>query len=77
MDEMMNYIFGSIRTSEVAVKNISKALTKQTKINKSFRLFAICVTVNLVISEIERREQSEKIRKMEKEIEELKRSEGE
>lgn len=77
MGEMMNYIFGSMKSSEIAIKNISRSLANQKAFNRSLKLFAVGVTVNLVISAIERREQAEKIKKMEKEIEELKRSEGE
>lgn len=77
MGEMMNYIFGSMKSSEIAIKNISRSLANQRVFNKSLKIFAVGVTVNLVISAIDRREQAEKIRKMEKEIEELKRSEGE
>lgn len=78
MDEMVTrYIFKHMRITESRLEAIAGALAKQIRINKSIKLFAFAVTLNLVIAEYERMEQNKRITKLEREIEELKRSEGE
>lgn len=78
MDEMVTrYIFKHMRITESRLEAIAGALAKQIRTNKSIKLFAFVVTLNLVIAEYERMEQNKRITKLEREIEELKRSEGE
>lgn len=77
MDEMMNYIFKSLQNTEKALDKVCRVMRNQTKFNKNMTFFAVAVTTNLIIGEIEKREQAARIRKLESEIEELKRSEGE
>lgn len=77
MDEIMNYIFKSLQNTEKALDKVCRVMRNQTKFNKNIRFFAVAVTTNLIIGEVERREQAAKIRKLEREIEELKHSEGE
>lgn len=77
MNEMMNYIFASIGSSEKAIKSISKALCRQTQINKRMSLFMMATATYMILAELDRREQKQMIRKLSKEIEELKGSEGE
>ena len=45
--------------------------------NKQITIFAALTTANLVVMKIEQKDQALRIRKLEKEIEELKRPEGE
>lgn len=77
MGEMMSYIFRSLQTSERRLDAISKAVCGQRRFNKSIVFFAVAVTANLVVGEVERGKQAARIKKLENEIEELKRSEGE
>lgn len=77
MDEMIRYIFTNLQNSETSIKNIDKALCKQ----KSFNRFTILVTMamgtNLIIQSIKNSNMNSYIRKLEVEIEKLKRTEGE
>lgn len=77
MGETMSYIFRSLQNSERRLDIVSKTIYKQRKFNNSVAFFAVAVTANLIVGEVERREQAAKIRKLESEIEELKRLEGE
>ncbi len=77
MSEMMNYIFGSMSRSESAIKNMNKALRNQAKFNKKVAIFVLVMTAYTVLSEIDRREQEKEIKRLNNEIKELKRSEGE
>lgn len=77
MDEMMNYIFGSLRSSEVAIKHIQRILEGQQRLNRNVVLCIWATTTYVVLTELNRREQNRKIEKLSNEIEELKRSEGE
>lgn len=77
MGEMMSYIFGSLRSSEVAIKHIQRALKGQQRFNRNVVLCTWAMTTYVVLTELDRREQNRKIEKLSNEIEELKRSEGE
>lgn len=71
MGEMLTYIFSSLRSSEKRLDVVTRAVSKQITI------FAALTTANLVVMKIEQKDQALRIRKLEKEIEELKRPEGE
>lgn len=77
MGDMLTYIFSSLHTSEKRLDVITRAVSKQQSFNKQLTIFAVLATANLVAVEIDQRDQAVRIRKLEKEIEELKRSEGE
>lgn len=77
MGEMMNYIFRSLEKSEKRLNAVARSLRTQRQFNNNVTIFATAVTVNLIMGNVELRKQSSKIRKLEKEIEELKRSEKE
>lgn len=77
MAEIMGYICGNLQITEKRLNAVAKALRSQNKINKSVTLFMIVFTINMVTATMEQQAQSERIRKLEKEIEELKRPEGE
>lgn len=77
MCEIMNYIFRSLHNSDRRLDVISRAIRKQQKFNNCVAVFSVLVTMNFFIGEIERREQAAKIKKLESEIEELKRDKGE
>lgn len=44
MDEMIRYIFGSLRDSETALRVISKNLKKQRSFNRSVTLFSMAMS---------------------------------
>lgn len=77
MGEMLTYIFSSLRSSEKRLDVATRAVSKQRSFNKQFTIFAVMTTANLVVMKIEQKDQALRIRKLEKEIEELKRPEGE
>jgi hypothetical protein len=77
MSEMLSYIFGSLHYSENAIRRINKTLVAQRKFNNTVTLFVIVTGANLVASHIESKRREEQIKKLEREIEELKQSEGE
>lgn len=76
MDEMIRYIFTNLQNSETSIKTIDKTLYKQ----KSFNRFTILVTMimgtNLIIQSIKNANMNSYIRKLEAEIEKIKRTEG-
>lgn len=53
---------------------VTRAVSKQRSFNKQLTIFAVMTTANLVVMKIEQKDQA---RVLEKEIEELKRPEGE
>lgn len=77
MDEMIGYIFGSLKSSEDAVKRINKTLCHQAKINQTRTLFTFAVTVYIVAAELHNYERNKKIEELSNEIKELKRMKGE
>lgn len=77
MIDMITYIFSSLRSSEKRLDAITRAVRKQGNFNAKLTVFAAVTTANLVVMKIEQKDQALRIRKLEKEIEELKRPEGE
>ena len=77
MCEVMNYIFGSLRNSETAIRSIRKSMNKQARYNRKLSTLVLIVTVNLVLLELDRMEQKKRIEKLESTIEEMKRDKGE
>lgn len=77
MIDMITYIFSSLRSSEKRLDAITRAVRKQGNFNAKLTVFAAVTTVNLIIMQIEQKDQAMRIRKLEKEIEDLKHPEGE
>ena len=77
MCEIMNYIFGSLNNSEIAIRSIRKSLNKQVRYNRTLSTLALIMTVNMVLLELDRIEQKKRIGKLETIIEEMKRDKGE
>lgn len=75
--EVMGYIFDSLKRTDLRLYNVGKILNKQHGFNRRVTVFAFVTTANLIIAGIDRRDQAMRIRKLEKEIEEMKRSKGE
>ena len=77
MIDMITYIFSSLRSSEKRLDAITRAVRKQGNFNAKLIVFAAVTTANLIIMQIEQKDQAMRIRKLEKEIEDLKHPEGE
>lgn len=76
MDEMIRYIFGSLRCSETAMSVIAKMLRKQKSFNRTVTLFAMVTTAHLAIQSIEISNLSNEVKSLKAEIKELKNTEG-
>lgn len=68
MNEMIGYIFGSIRASEVNIYKIKEALKYQRKVNRSVVFFAATATLCLYLHSKNAKLQRKKIKELEKEI---------
>lgn len=77
MIDMITYIFSSLRSSEKRLDAITRAVRKQGNFNAKLTVFAAVTTANLIIMQIEQKDHAMRIRKLEKEIEDLKHPEGE
>lgn len=53
MDEMIRYIFGSLRCSETAMRVFAKTLRKQRSFNRSTVMVATVMTVHMLIQDLE------------------------
>lgn len=77
MSDMITYIFSSLRSSEKRLDAITRAVRKQGNFNAKLTVFAAVTTANLILMQIEQKDQAMRIRKLKKEIEDLKHPEGE
>lgn len=77
MDEMIRYIFGSLRCSETAMRVFAKTLRKQRSFNRSTVMVATVMTVHMLIQDLEIRNMRCQIEALKTEIKELKQTEGE
>lgn len=77
MDEMIRYIFGSLRSSENTIKLMKKALRYQTKFNLTVVFFTSMTTVYIALTEVRAYEQNKKINEISAKLKELNQSEGE
>lgn len=76
MDEMIRYIFGSLRSSETMLKAVGKSIRKQQSFNRNVAFWVTVATAHLVIKELEIRSMHNKIEALKNEIKELKHTEG-
>ena len=76
MDEMIRYIFGSLRCSENAMRVFAKTLRKQKSINRTMSFFAVVATANIVIQGMEITALRDELQNLKKEIKERKNTEG-
>ena len=77
MEELLNHIFGSLNSSEKAIKRLRAANAKQNSINKSIVAFSFAMAFYVVVTDNENRIQEKKITAINAEIEELKKTGGE
>lgn len=76
MDEMIRYIFGSLRNSDSALRVISKTLKKQNSFNCNITFLSILTVLHVVMHEMEIRNMQRELVALQKEIKELKNTEG-
>ena len=76
MDEMIRYIFGSLRSSENALGVVAKTLRRQRSFNKNVTVFTLAATAVILIHEHEIRCLNDQIKTMKKEMKELQPTEG-
>lgn len=72
MDEMVRYIFGSLRNSET----MFRAIGKQQSFNHNVIFWVTVVTAHLIVKEFEIRNMRCQIEALKTEIKELKQTEG-
>lgn len=72
MNEMLDYMFHNLKSSEASIKNIFKALRSQKRINRSFVLFSICTTACAGVMKMRIDKQNEQIKALKNEVETLK-----
>lgn len=70
MDEMLNYICSRLRVVDIDFRSINKALKTQAALNAIFAGVVWVTVANM-------KQQQEEIRKLTKEVEELKKEKGE
>ena len=72
MNEMIGYIFGSMRASEVNIHKIKETLKRQQKFNRNMAVFAIMVALTLSLQNHVQNKHYKQIKELEKEIAGLK-----
>ena len=73
----MDYIFSNMKTSERKFDYVFKVIANQNAFNRAVVIFSFAATANIYLLEKQRRDQARQIKKLEKEIEELKHPERE
>lgn len=71
MDEMISYMCCNLRTAENSIKKIGKILKSHTRFNRICVIFAIAAGVYATNTKKRINEHSEKIKKLEKRVDEL------
>ena len=74
MNEMLNYVFKSMKTTERALAKLEKTMRMQVRSNRRLKLIAITGVAYALWAETVRREQQEEIERLSGEVEELKRT---
>ena len=77
MEELLNHIFGSLNSSEKAIKRLRAAEAKQNSINNSIVAFLFVTAFYVVVTDHKNRIRDKKIAALNAEIEELKHTGGE
>ena len=76
MDEMIRYIFGSLRNTETMHRVICKSIKRQQSINFRVTFWMTMATTYMVLNEIENRKMRCQLESLKNEIKELKHTEG-
>lgn len=77
MNEVMNYIFGSMKNTEVALRSVGKTLNEQAKINKSIVIFSVVTAAAIHQLQKKVARLDDEVKRLSNEIEEMKQTEGE
>ena len=70
MERMVAYVFGNLQKSENDIKSIKKCLKSQIKLNKYLALMALLGSICIINNELN-------IKRLERDIKELKKTKGE
>lgn len=76
MPDMIRYIFSSLNDTETTLRVISKSLRKQASFNRSVAFLGMTMALHLVVQEMEIRSINRDLEALQKEIKELKKTEG-
>jgi hypothetical protein len=63
MENMVGYIFGSLKATENTLKDIDKLFKHQNTTNKRFRMFILSMTAWLYVHEFKHKEEKEQLNK--------------
>ncbi len=77
MEELLNHIFGSLNSSEKAIKRLRAADAKQNSINNSIAALSLAVAFYVIFTDHKNKIRDQKIAALDAEIEELKHTGGE
>lgn len=76
MPDMIRYIFSSLNDTETTLRVISKSLRKQASFNRSVTFLGMTMALHLIVQEMEIRSINRDLEALQKEIKELKKTEG-
>lgn len=76
MADMIRYIFSSLNDTETTLRVISKSLRKQASFNRSVTFLGMTMALHLIVQEMEIRSINRDLEALQKEIKELKKTEG-
>lgn len=76
MADMIRYIFSSLNDTETTLRVISKLLRKQASFNRSVAFFGVTMALHLIVQEMEIRSINRDLEALQKEVKELKKTEG-
>lgn len=77
MTGMFNYIFDSMKNTEVALRKINKALKLQRSFNRNVAVLAVATTAYIVVTENKINNLTKKIKQLEKVDKETNNAKGE
>lgn len=76
MDEMIRYIFGTLRDTETMLKLLNRSIKKQQSFNFRVAFWMTAATTYIALNEIESRKMRRQLESLKNEIKELKNTEG-
>lgn len=76
MEQMIRYIFGSLRRSEASIRAMNKILSRQKTFNRNMTFFALTTVVYMAVREAELYGVYRELASLKAKIEEFKKSEG-
>ena len=76
MPDMIRYIFSSLNDTETTLRVISKSLRKQASFNRSVAFLGMTMALHIIVQEMEIRSINRDLEALQKEIKELKKTEG-